>query len=234
MKDSNIWMPIIERLIWPVFIVALLVIFREKVNGLYNMATEGRSLEIGGWLKIGEKVQNTDIVNFTSQDLSIEAIEGDEFAIEKGGERMLNDIQEKLRNSEIKSIDILKITNNKTYYRDMLLKYVSTLGIKQIVFIKDGKYDCWIGSSIFSGQLLAGNERFFRYEELKNFLAGTTTVNVAPDDKTSLVLEEMRRGGLDDVAVVEDGTFRSMVNRQDILTALVSSTLLSNQTPESK
>jgi hypothetical protein len=91
-------------------------------------------------LKIGEKVENTEIQNFATNDLSIEAIEGDGGIVEKGGNRALQELQDKLRSSEIKSIDILKITNNKFYYKDLLMKYVSTLGIKQIVFIKDGKF----------------------------------------------------------------------------------------------
>ncbi len=229
MENFKAWIPLIEKMIWPVFIIILLIVFKSKVEGLYKMATEGRSLEIAGWLKIGEKVENTEIKTFAPEDLSIEALEGDEFVIEKGSEQMLRELQEKLRNSEIKSIDILKITDNKTYYRKLLLKYISTLGIKQVVFTKNGKFDGWIGSSIFSGQLLVGESEVFLYDELKSFLAGIRNESVKPNTKTSDVLTQMKMTNQNEIAVVDENKFKYIINKQDILTALVSSTIISSE-----
>ena len=226
MGNSNVWVPLAQQLIWPVFIILLLFVFRDKVNGLYTMATEGRSVEIAGWLKIGEKVKETEIRDFGSGDLSIEAIEGDEIAIEKGGEDLLNSLQDKIRTSEIKSIDILKITNNKTYYKDLLLKYIGTLGINQIVFIKNEEFDGWISSSVFSSQLLTTNSQYFQYEELKNLLVGVKSNSVPPDMKTSAVLNQMIEEKTDQVAVVEGAKFKYIINKQDILTAVVANTIL--------
>ena len=225
MKD---WIPVLEKLIWPVFIVILLVVFRDKLNGLYQMTTQGRSLEIAGWIKIGEQVQNTDINSFASHDLSLEAVERDDHVVDKGGEGQLRQLQDKLRNAELQSIDILKVTDNKIYDKDLLLKYISTLGIKYVVFVKSGVFDGWINSSVFSGQLLVGEERTFNYNRLRNSLAGIREESVAPDMKTSDVLTKMKDSNADDLAVVDEGTFKYIVNKQDILTALVSNTILSD------
>jgi hypothetical protein len=55
---------LLRVIIWPVLTVLAIVVFWEKLNGLYELATkEGRSLEIGGWVKIGEQVKQTDIKN---------------------------------------------------------------------------------------------------------------------------------------------------------------------------
>lgn len=232
MENFKEWLPFLEKLIWPIFIVILLLVFKNKVNGLYQMATEGRSVEIGGWFKIGEKVKNTAIESYASNDFSIDALAGEEMMVEKGSEGMLLKLQDQLRNEEIKSIDILKITNNKTYYRELLLKYISTLGIKHVVFIKDGEFDGWIDSSVFSGQLLVVNDERFNYPDLKNFLAGISTKSISPKTKTSEVLAKMKNAGQNNIAVVENRKFRYIINKQDILTALVSSTILATKEQE--
>ncbi|MDN3670562.1 hypothetical protein QWY93_14660 [Echinicola jeungdonensis] len=219
------WLAILEKMIWPIFIIVLLFVFRDKINGLYEMATEGRSVEIAGWLKIGEKVQQTEINQFATKDLSIEAVEGSGSVIEKGGENRLIELQEKLRNSEIKSFDILKITNNKIYYKDLLEKYISTLGIKHIVFIKDGKFDGWMASSIFSGQLLVFQQNTFGYDQLRNSLAGIRKTQIGPQEKTSVVLKKMRDEQMDNIAIVENDTFKYIINKQDIITAIVSNSI---------
>ncbi|MFT6844657.1 MAG: hypothetical protein ACJAUV_000839 [Flavobacteriales bacterium] len=55
---------LLRVIIWSVLTVVAIVVFWEKLNGLYELATkEGRSLEIGGWVKIGEQVKQTDIKN---------------------------------------------------------------------------------------------------------------------------------------------------------------------------
>ena len=110
------WIPIIEKLIWPIFIILLLLVFKDKVNGLYNMATEGRSLEIGGWLKIGEQVKETTVQNFAPENSTIEAVEGESVMIEKGGNRALKTLQAKLKNGTIGRIDVMNIVDNKYYY----------------------------------------------------------------------------------------------------------------------
>ena len=84
-----------------------------------------------------------------------------------------------------------------------------------------------LSSSIFSGQLLEteGNSRF-RYNKLKNEFAGLQNDQIEPDAKTSEVLKTMKAKGLDDIAVVEDGMFKYMINKQVIINELVANALL--------
>jgi len=227
------WIPLIEKMIWPILVLVLVIMFKDKINGLYNVAVEGgRSIEIAGWLKIGEKVQQTEIQKYATGDMSIEAIEGDFTAIEKGGTRTLEILQDKLRNNEIKNIDILKITNNKRYVKDLLLKYVGSLGIKRIIFINDGNFEGWMEGGVFSGQLLSTPEELFSYEQLKNSLAGLKTDRVSPDEKTADVLHKMIESGIQNMAVVDNGQFKYFVNKTDILTSLVTNTILEKQDEE--
>lgn len=222
------WIPILQQLIWPVFIIVLLFVFKDKVNGLYNMATEGREIEIAGILKIGQKIKETEIRQFASSDMSVEGLEGDEVTVSKGGMDMLGQLQERLRNSELKSIDVMVLDDYKYYVRDMLLQYTGTLGIKQIVFLRDGEFDGWIDGSLFSGQLFATPQQGFEYKELKNFLAGIRYETVNPEEKTITVLEKMRDLHLDKIPVVEDRQYKYFVYKADILTTLVSGALTEN------
>lgn len=230
MNTIRDWIPLLQKLIWPLFIVILLFAFSKQLNELYRMATEeGRSVEIAGWFKIGERVQNTEINSFASKDLSLEAVEGDEIMVEKGSAHKLQQLQEKLRTKEIKSIDILKITSEKAYYRKLLLKYVSSLGIKHIVFVRDGRYDGWMTASIFSGQLLTGTREVFEYDDLRAFLAGIKTLSVEPAANTLDVLRLMEDSDEDNIAVVENEQFHYIINKQDILTTLVSGAILAGK-----
>ena len=227
MKD---WIPLIQQLIWPLFIVILLVAFRGKLEGLYKMATEGREIEIAGVLKIGQAVRETNINQFAKGDMSIDVLEEDEHVVEKGSMSMLQKLQEQLRNSELTSIDVMVIRSGKYYFKDLMLKYVSTLGIKQIIFIdRQGQFDGWIESSIFSGQLLAGERREYRYPDLKNFLAGIHYEEIAPTEKTIDVLEKMKESRLDYLPVVDSKKYRYFVNKADILTSLVSTAITQPQ-----
>lgn len=222
------WIPVIEKLIWPFFIILLLIVFKDKINGLYNMATEGRSLEIAGWIKIGEQVKQTTIQSFAPQNSTIEAIEGQSIMIEKGGSQALRSLQTKLKSGTIKQIDIMNIVNHKYYYKEMLIKYISTLGIKYIVFTNNGKFGGWIESSVFSSQLLMNPQESYSYDELKSLLVGIKEESISPKMKTGDALNFMKKNGLAATAVIENKKFKYFINKSDILTSIISSTLLNN------
>jgi len=232
MENLEPWLSVLEKLIWPIFIIVLLFAFRKKVNGLYKMATEGRSLEIGGWLKIGEQVKETDIQKFATDDASIDAVEGDGFMVEKGGNRYLNELQTRLREGKIRQIDVLNIVDNKHYYKKMLLEYVSTLGIKYIVFTNNGKFEGWIDGSIFSSQILMGDYSSYGYDELKNSLYGIKTEKIASNTKTFEVLSYMKKQGLDVIPIIDNDKFKYFVNKSDILTSIISSNILNKSDEE--
>lgn len=224
------WIPFMQQLIWPLFIVLLIIVFKGKLEGLYKMATEGREIEIAGVVKIGQAIQETEIRQFATGDLSIDAMEGDEFAIEKGSWEMLNQLQEKLRNSELSSIDVMIIRPNKHYFKNLLLRYVSTLGIKQLVFIdRNGQFDGWIESSIFSGQLLVSDQQDYNYAQLKKFLAGIHHETINPSDKTADALAKMKKYKQDNMPVIDQKKYKYFVNKSDILTTLVSSVAIQDE-----
>tara|TARA_B100000497_G_C7684883_1_gene414900 strand:- start:31 stop:693 length:663 start_codon:yes stop_codon:yes gene_type:complete len=210
------------------FVVIVLVVFQDKVNGLYDQVTkEGRGIKVGNLIEISQSIKNTEIQTFASQDLSIESVQNN-FRVEtKGGGGQLQLIKENIENSNLKNIDALRITSDKIYIRELLLDYVSTLGVKYILFENNGQFDGWMSSSIFSGQLLEteGNSRF-RYNKLKNEFAGLQNDQIKPETKTSEVLKTMKAKGLDDIAVVEDGMFKYMINKQVIINELVANALL--------
>lgn len=227
MENFKDWLPLIEKLIWPLFIVLLLVFFRGKVEGLYDMVVDGRSVKIGGWLEIGEKIKETEIQSFAKSDATVDAFAGtQEVVTRKGGSSKLADLQDKLKSGEIKHIDILEINNQIYYDRDLLLKYVGTLGIKQIVFIKDGKFEGWMESSLFSSQVFNDTRRDFDYNHLIENLSGIEKTTVSPTEKTNVVLELMISERLESIPIVENNNFRFFVNKGDILATLVSNAIL--------
>jgi hypothetical protein len=234
METLTPWIPILQQLIWPVFIILILIVFKEKVTGLYNLVIDrvsaGGSLKIGNWLEIGETIKTTEIRTFAKDELTVDAFEGDDEMITKGGTAKLYELQEKLRNQVIKHIDVMAITNNLHYSKEMLLKYVAVLGIKQIVFIKNGKFDGWMESSVFTGQVFNFHVNSFNYTDLMDNLAGIEKSKVNPQTKTDEVLKFMKQEGLENVPVIEDNQFRYFVNKSDILATLVSNAILASDT----
>ena len=71
METLSPWIPILQQLIWPVFIILILAVFRQKVEGLYNLVIDrvsaGGSLKIGNWLEIGETIKTTEIQKFAKR-----------------------------------------------------------------------------------------------------------------------------------------------------------------------
>jgi hypothetical protein len=226
MEKITPWIPTINQLIWPVFIIIMLISFKSELEGLYQMATEGRSLKIGGWIEIGEQIKTTEIQKFAKEDMTVEAFAGSEEMVTKGGSSQLEQLQEKLRRQEIKHIDVMAITDNIYYSKDMLLKYISVLGIKQVVFIQGGRFSGWMESSVFSGQVFNYQRQTFDYYELKNLLAGIENTSVKPSDKTDDVLNLMKAEKIENVPVVEGEQFKYFVNKSDILATLVSNAIL--------
>jgi hypothetical protein len=59
------FMPLVEKLIWPVFITILLITFSGETKEIYsilkNRLSAGASIKIGGFLELGEKANATEI-----------------------------------------------------------------------------------------------------------------------------------------------------------------------------
>lgn len=229
MGNLKDWVPLLEKLIWPLFIVIFLIFFRDKIEGMYNMIVEGRSVKIGGWFEIGEKIKETEIQTFAKTDVTVDAFAGaQEVITRKGGPSMLSELQKKLKSGEIKHIDVLEINNQIYYDKDLLLKYVGTLGIKHIVFIQDGIFKGWMESSIFSSQIFNYQRSGFDYDQLVGNLSGIEKTKVAPTEKTDTVLELMINDRIESVPIVDTNQFKYFVNKGDILATLVSNAILKN------
>jgi hypothetical protein len=155
MKD---WIPLINKLVWPVIIGVSLLIFHKEFNEVYTVALErmksGGSIEIGGLFKLGEKATETEIKDLSLNNISIEGIGGAEGVVRKGSQSSLDRIQEELANSPEKIINTLLVTDDIEIYSVALLKeYVSTLGLHYVVFQERSKFVGWMTSDLFVAQL---------------------------------------------------------------------------------
>ena len=72
-KGLSDWIPLIGKLVWPVITVILLLIFHNQVREVYSVVMtgikSGRSVEIGGFLKLGEAASDTKIETLSHDGL---------------------------------------------------------------------------------------------------------------------------------------------------------------------
>lgn len=72
MKD---WIPLINKLVWPVIVGIVLLIFHSEVGEMYDLTVNriksGGSIEIGGFFKLGDRATNTEIKDLSDANLSI-------------------------------------------------------------------------------------------------------------------------------------------------------------------
>ncbi|NIR50523.1 hypothetical protein GWO43_18575 [candidate division KSB1 bacterium] len=230
MKD---WIPLINKLVWPIILGLLLLIFHSEVGELYTVTVErikaGGSIEIGGFLKLGEQATNTEIKDLSVNDLSIEGLDGSEGVVRKGSRSALLKLQEELAKSPTRTINTLLITDEILNYSVPLLKeYVSTLGLRYVVFQQRNKFIGWMNSGPFVAQLPA-DEGSVRFRELKN-MTGISKHSVKPGTSAKEVLETMQELHLDSLPVVdENGKWQFFANRGEILARLMTSVILSKE-----
>jgi hypothetical protein len=79
-KGITAWIPLITKLVWPVLTILVLLFFHTEVSDLYSVVISsmkaGRSVEIGGFLKLGEAASDVAIGKLTSDKVSIKGIGG--------------------------------------------------------------------------------------------------------------------------------------------------------------
>lgn len=224
------WIPLINKLVWPAFSVVLLLLFHGQVREVYRVVLDGvksgRGLEIAGILKLGEAARNTEISELSFNNISIEGIGGPGGVVRKGSEASLMRLQEELRESPSRTIDTLLVTDGIMYSVELLKQYVSTLGLRFVVFQRGNQFDGWMNSGTFVAQLLL-SEEFIRYEDLKDSMIGVSQENVQQTDSAKEVLEKMQELHIDSIPVLESsGRWRFFANRGEILARLMSSVLL--------
>ncbi len=229
-KGINDWIPLLTKLVWPVIILILLIIFNKQVSELYTVVMksikEGRNVEIGGFLKLGEAASTMEIGKLSQDEISIESLGGGGGVVRKGSASQLSSLQMELEKNPTKTINTMLVNNGIIYSVDLLKQYVSTLGLKYVVFQKNAVFDGWIMSSAFVAQL-PERETTLTYDDLKNRTIGISDQKVNPTDNTKEVLAKMQELHMESLPVVDDnGRWLFFANRVEILSSLMTKLML--------
>jgi hypothetical protein len=224
------WIPLITKLVWPFFVIVFLLIFNKEVGEVYSIVLSGiksgRSVEIGGFLKLGEAANQTEIGDLSQNDISIKGIGGPAGVVRKGTSSHLRRLQRELRDNPLKTINTLLLPDRVTYSIELLKQYVSTLGLRFVVFQRSGKFDGWISSSTFVAQLPEGGNTI-NYNELRGSIIGVNEQTVHPNDSARKVLEKMQELHLDSIPVVDSNErWLFFANRGEILARLMTTIIL--------
>jgi hypothetical protein len=233
MENSNKlsdWIPLITKLVWPLIIVVSLVVFHQQAAQIYNIVLNsmksGRSVEIGGFLKLGEAATNTQISDLAFEDISIKGIGGAAGVVRKSSGSHLLTLQQEIRNNPLKTINTLLLPDNTNYSVDLLKQYVGTLGLKFVVFQQRGRFDGWISASTFIAQLPAQNTTL-DYDQLKARVVGINQQTVNPELSAKEVLEKMQQLHIDSIPVVDaKQRWLFFANRGEILARLMTTMIL--------
>ncbi|GAB4379568.1 MAG: hypothetical protein Kow0042_29090 [Calditrichia bacterium] len=227
------WIPLITKLVWPIFIIFALIIFNDEVSNVYGLILErikaGGSVEIGGFFRLGEKATNTKISDLSPDNLSIEAIGGAAGVVRKGSRSALRQLQEELANSPTKTLNTLLLPDDIRFFSVKLIKeYVSTLNLQYVVFQEGGKFAGWMTSGSFIAQLPEDPQQdILNYDDLKN-MVGINQNFVLPGISARKVLEKLQELHIDSIPVVDqEGRWLFFANRGEILSQLMTSLILS-------
>jgi CBS domain-containing protein len=226
MKD---WIPLITKLVWPAIIALLLIVFHRQVAEIYSIAYErmqaGGSIEIGGFLRLGEKATDTAIKDLSPTNIPIEGIGGAEGVVRKDSRPALAQLQQDLANNPGSAINTLLVTDDIQVYSVPLLKeYVGSLGLTYVVFQEGSAFSGWMTSSLFVAQL--PEDGTAAYRELRQ-MGGIRKESVRPKTSAREVLQQMQELHVDSLPVVdENGKWLFFANRGEILANLITSVLL--------
>ncbi len=226
----SVWMPLINKLVWPVFIVIGLLLFHQQAGEIYRILIDGiksgRSVEVAGIIKLGEAATETRIRDLSQSDVSIRSVGGSDGVVRKSSGRELQLLKSKLNKNPLTTINTLLVPDNIQFKVNILKDYVATLGLKYVVFQKGSRFDGWMPASTFVAQLPKKNESL-SYARLKSKLSGISQQSVRPDQPARAVLEKMQALRIDSLPVVdESGRWLFFANRGEILARLMTSVIL--------
>lgn len=237
MKD---WVPVFTSLVWPVFIIAVLLLYREQAGSLFSTVEqaikEGRSVAIADILKLGEK---TTIGQLKSEqagggavnvDLSISSVGGHAELVHKGSRRLLEVLKTQLQASPADRIDVMVLSGGREYSVKLLNLYITSLGIRFVVFEEDDQFRGWIGASLFNSQLSFGpapdsEDEWKSYDALRSGLVGISQRSVPPEMPAIAVLRVMEAEDLENIPIVRDGKFQFIANRERLMSKLLTATI---------
>jgi hypothetical protein len=241
------FVPLVEKLIWPVFIVIMILSFSREAREIYGIfkqrLTEGASIKIGGFLELGQKASETEIGQLGFANLKIEAIGGPAEAVSKESLSALDRLRQEIKAAPNRRIDTLRVDDGRIYSSTLLKDYVSTLGVRFIVFEAGGNFDGWMDAGIFVSQLALLRpgaspgelaQANLSYAEIRSQMAGISKESALPSDSAKQVLQKMQKLHIENLPIVKDNHFVFFANRGEILSNLITSYILEpgGQKPE--
>lgn len=233
------FMPLVEKLIWPVFIVIMILSFSREARDIYGILkqrlSEGASIKIGSFLELGEKASETEIGQLGFANLRIEAIGGPAEAVSKESFGALDRLRQEIKASPNRRIDTLRVDDGKIYSTTLLKDYVSTLGVRFVVFERGGNFDGWMDAGIFVSQLALLRpgaspgelaQANLTYAEIRGQMAGISKEFALPTETAKQVLQKMQKLHLENLPIIKDNRFVFFANRGEILSSLMTSYIL--------
>lgn len=238
MSEANGWFGLAGKLVWPVLIVGLILVFHKDSAELATIVKDriksGSAFKVG-LLEVGEHAGKTSISALVFPDLPVEAIGGPAEAVTKANERTLTLLRNELRKRPYRRVDTLLLDSLEDRYSPILLReYISSLGVRFVVFRREGRFDGWIEASLFISQLWARLNRpaeelrneTIPYSALRQETAGISDKSVKTTDSVRTVLEAMQKGHTENLPVLDGKTFKFFANRGEILGNLISKFIL--------
>ena len=232
------WVPLFSQLVWPAFLIGLLVVFWKDAGGVIKRIeeaiVEGRSVQVGEWLKIGERTAIGELASAGAAeigedvDLSVDAVGGYQDFVEKSSFEVLERLKSKLHQTPTQRIDVMLITSGRIYSTKLLSSYIASLGIRFVVFQDAGRFDGWMGAGLFNSQLPTQDDQW-PYDRLRSELIGVSDASVSPAASAIDVLKAMDAAKVENMAVVDNGRFKFIANRESIIAKLLTASIFKNK-----
>jgi hypothetical protein len=147
-KEKQDWVQLISKLVWSFFIAIFIVIFVQETKEVYNVLLKGiksdRRVKIGGFLKLDVAPNQTKITELSHKNISIMGIGGSSGVVRKSTGDLLSILKQELENNPLQLINTLLVLDNINYFVDLLKQYISTLGLRHVVFLQNGTFDRYI------------------------------------------------------------------------------------------
>src|SRR5262245_40659487 len=182
------WVPLFTKMVWPAFAIGVVAVYHEDAGKLLanvnEAITSGRAVKVADWLEIGAKTQIGQLVNASAPDpgknidLSVSRVGGYEEFVFKGSAEFLDRLQQQLRQSNGKTIDVLVVASGNTYITKLLRSYIAALGIRYVVFEEGDRFAGWMDAGLFNSQLPVPkgqenqDEEKWSYDYLREHLVG--------------------------------------------------------------